>query len=257
MDNHSVWQETIEVRTYETDFQGVWKPAAFFRAMEEATVHHAAVLKTDYFSLQQYDLAWVLARHKIKFFHFPSGGTKVVVKTWPKGIQQKIFGMRDFSMSAEDGKVFALATSAWLVINTKTRHFVKLDQLPNTLPDNDGLSALDDSLEKMVHPGDMNEMNTFKARYSSLDLMGHVNNTHYVDWIFDSFPIDQIRGRKLEWLQINFSSEVKPEEVVIVSVKEVPQQPLVYSVVGMNQNTNVIAFDAQFGLKEIANSRNL
>ena len=44
MNEQSIWQEIIEVRTYETDFQGVWKPAAFFRAMEEATVHHAAAL---------------------------------------------------------------------------------------------------------------------------------------------------------------------------------------------------------------------
>lgn len=251
MDNHSIWQETIEVRTYETDFQGLWKPAAFFRAMEEATVHHAAALKTDYFTLQHYDLAWVLARHKIRFYHFPAGATRVVVKTWPKGFQQKIFGMRDYAISAEDGQLLAAATSAWLVINTKTRHFVKPELLPSQLPDNDGLSALDEPLEKMSHAGALTERNTFQARYSSLDLMGHVNNTHYVDWIFDSFAVDQIRGKKLDWLQINFSSEVKPEEVVAVSVGEVPQLPLTYSVLGMNQNMNVLAFDAQFGLKEM------
>jgi len=250
MNDHSIWQEVIEVRTYETDFQGVWKPAAFFRAMEEATVHHAAALKTDYLTLQNYQLAWVLARHKIRFIHFPSAGTRVVVKTWPKGIQQKIFGMRDYSMFTEDGQPIAIATSAWLVINTNTRRFVKPDQLPNQLPSNGGLSSLDDPLEKIVHQADMHVLNTFQARYSSLDLMGHVNNTHYVDWIFDSFPINQIRGRKLDWLQINFSSEVKPDEVVDVSVGEDPQQDLMYSVVGWNKNTKVMAFDARFGLRE-------
>jgi acyl-ACP thioesterase len=252
MNEKSIWQEIIEVRTYETDFQGVWKPAAFFRAMEEATVHHSEALKTDYLTLQKYDLAWVLARNKIRFIHFPETATRVVVKTWPKGVQQKIFGMRDYSMSTEDGRPIALSTSAWLVINTKTRRFVKPDQLPNQLPLNEGLSALDENLNKMAHPGQMQILNTFQARYSSLDLMGHVNNTHYVDWIFDSFPIDQIRGRKLEWLQINFSSEVKPDEIVDVSVGEDPHQNLIYSVVGMNRNTNVIAFDAQFGLKEMS-----
>lgn len=251
MNDHSIWQETIEVRTYETDFQGVWKPAAFFRAMEEATVHHAAALKTDYLTLRPHHLAWVLARNKIKFFHFPVAGTRVVVKTWPKGIQQKIFGMRDYSLSAEDGQPFALATSAWLIIDTDTRRFARLNQLPNQLPTNEGLSALDEILDKMSHPTEMRVLNTFQARYSSLDLMGHVNNTHYVDWIFDSFPTDQIRGKKLDWLQINFSSEVKPDEIVDVSVGENQSQPLTYSVVGLNRNANVTAFDAQFGLKEI------
>ena len=133
MNNHSVWQENTEVRTYETDFQGVWKPAAFFRAMEEATVHHAAHLKTDYFTLQEYDLAWVLARSKIVFHHFPTAGTQVHVKTWPKGWQQKIFGMRDYTLSGLDGDVYAQATTAWLLINTSSRRFVKPDMLPNSI----------------------------------------------------------------------------------------------------------------------------
>jgi len=246
MNNHSIWQENLEVRTYETDFQGVWKPAAFFRAMEEATVHHAVALKTDYFTLQQYDLAWVLARNKIKFRHFPTAGTRVIAKTWPKGIQHKIFGMRDYWLGGEDGTPFALATSAWLLINIHTRRFVKLDQLPHALPDNDGFSALDEELEKMTHPQEMYEMATFQARYSSLDLMGHVNNTHYIDWIFDCFRIDQIRGRKLDWLQINFSAEVKAEETVAVSVAEIPSREGSYSVVGTKQSSGIIAFDAQF-----------
>ncbi len=250
MTQQSIWQEDTEVRTYETSFQGVWKPAAFFRAMEEATVHHAANLKTDYFTLQQFDLAWVLARSKIRFSHFPSAGTKVIVKTWPKGWQQKIFGMRDFTLCGLDGGVFAQATTAWLLINTKTRRFVKPELLPTPLPDNNGLSAVNEPLEKLVHPAEMQEMRTFTASYSTLDLLGHVNNTHYIDWIFDCFSIEQIRGRKLDWLQINYSSEVKPDEQITISIAELPEKPLTYSVVGINRNSEVTAFDAQFGLIE-------
>ena len=250
MTQRSIWQENTEVRTYETDFQGVWKPAAFFRAMEEATVHHAAHLKTDYFTLQEYDLAWVLARSKIVFHHFPTAGTQVHVKTWPKGWQQKIFGMRDYTLSGMDGEVYAQATTAWLLINTSSRRFVKPDMLPKALPDNDGLSALNEPLEKLVHPAEMQEARSFSASYSTLDLLGHVNNTHYIDWIFDCFSIEQIRAKKLAWLQINYSSEVKPDEQVMISIAEIPGTPLTYSVVGNKRPGGVTAFDAQFGLEE-------
>ena len=221
MNNYSVWQENNEVRTYETDFQGVWKPAAFFRAMEEATVHHAAHLKTDYFTLQEYDLAWVLARSKIIFHHFPTAGTLVHVKTWPKGWQQKIFGMRDYTLSGLDGEVYAQATTAWLLMNTSSRRFVKPDMLPNELPDNDGLFALDEPLEKLVHPPEMREMRSFSASYSALDLLGHVNNTFYIDWIFDCFSSKYLKGKIPEWLQINYSSETRPEEDVAISMGEI------------------------------------
>lgn len=250
MTQQSIWQEIIEVRTYESDNRSIWKPAAFFRAMEEATVHHAAQLKTDYFTLQHFDLAWVLARTKIRFYYFPVAGTRVIVKTWPKGWQQKIFGMRDYLLSAEDGKIFAQATTAWLLLNTKTRHFVKPEMLPNPLPDNDGLSALDEPLEKLPQPANMREIDIFKARYSTLDLMGHVNNTYYIDWIFDCFSTEQLDGRTAEWLQINYSSETRPEESVAISMGETEDRSKTIALSGLNQTTGLIAFDAQLGWKK-------
>ena len=101
-----------------------------------------------------------------------------------------------------------------------------------------------------MHPAEMQEARSFSASYSTLDLLGHVNNTHYIDWIFDCFSIEQIRAKKLAWLQINYSSEVKPDEQVMISIAEIPGTPLTYSVVGNKRPGGVTAFDAQFGLEE-------
>ncbi len=243
----AIWKETGEVRTYETDLNGRWKPAAFYRAMEEATVHHSAHLKVDFFTLQQYGLAWVLARSKTKFYHFPAAGNQLLVKTWPKGWSQKIFGMRDYTITTSDGTVCALSTSAWLLIDTTSRHFVKPERLPVILPDNRGQYALDEQLEKLAHPAGMQSIIDFKARYSSLDLMGHVNNAQYIDWILDCFPVERMRKQKLDWLQINFNNEVKPDETLTIEMSPLADQPDCYSVRGSNQTNDTIAFDAQFG----------
>lgn len=247
MANKSIWEEQSEVHTYETDFLGTWKPAAFFRAMEEATVHHSAHLHVDYFTLQQFGLAWVLARSKIRFEQFPSAGTRLQVKTWPKGWSQKIFGMRDYTIQTENGQLCALATTAWLLIDTGTRRFVKPEQLPQALPDNEGRFAMDENLEKLVHPPEMNVMGNFQAHYSSLDLMGHVNNAQYIDWIFDCLPVDMMRHQKPQWLQINYNNEVKPDENLVIKSASLSGNPDISSFQGYNLTRDVIAFDAQVG----------
>jgi acyl-ACP thioesterase len=245
---NNIWLEKVEARTYETDFQLRWKPAAFFRAMEEAAVHHATQLGYDYFTLQKNNLAWILSRTKIKFYHFPQPGEKVHLLTWPKGIHQKIFFMRDFLITDAQENLFAKASTAWLLIDTNKRRFVRPDLLPGEMPDNDGKYALNEELEKIAHQNNLQEMGRFQAKYSAVDMMGHVNNTQYIDWIFDCFSFEQIRGSQLDWIQINYSSEVKPEEEVKLSIGR--NQDNTFSVEGYNQNSETIAFEAQFGIKD-------
>ena len=250
MTQQTIWQENFEVRSHETDFMLRWKPAAFLRVMEEITVHHSFHLGVDYYSLKEMNLAWILVRTKIRFYEFPPVGTRIIVQTWPRGWQQKIFGMRDYSLNDDKGKSIAHATTAWLLVNTRTRRLVKPETLSVALPDNEGRFILDETLEKLTHPTEMSEQHVFKARYSSLDLMGHVNNTQYVDWICDSFPLTFWRKHQFEWLQINYSNEVKPEESINITLAESNEHRGVYSAVGTNQETNLIAFEAQFCIKQ-------
>jgi acyl-ACP thioesterase len=248
MEKHSIWTEKTTVTTYQTDFQHNWKPAEFFRAMQEATTHHAQHLNVDHFSLIEQNITWVLSRMKIRFYRFPKTMDQITIRTWPKGIQQKIFFMRDYQMMDEQGNKFADASSAWLLIDTNKRRFVFPDALKDNLPDNDGKSALDEPLEKIARCDTLKVRETFKARYSSVDFLGHVNNTHYIDWIFDCFTLDEIRRKQLSWLQINYNAEVKPDEEVAVAIGKTNSQPDIYTINGTNLNTTGLAFEAQFGL---------
>jgi acyl-ACP thioesterase len=245
----TIWTEALEVHTHETDAFLRCKPAAYLRMMEEATTHHSRNLGVDYFTLQKNNLAWILARTKIKFYQFPSMITPVQVQTWPKGWAQKIFGMRDFTIKTSDGQLLAQATTAWLLVNTQTHRFVKPEVLTTTLPDNDGLAAIDEPLEKLSSNAELQEKRVFQASYSCLDVMGHVNNTQYVDWIMDCFAVEDLRHKQMDWLQINYSNEVKPDQRVSVRMGSIPNQPHVYAVAGSNLDTGAVAFEAQFAFK--------
>jgi medium-chain acyl-[acyl-carrier-protein] hydrolase len=242
-----VWTESTRVKGYETDFQGNWKPASFFRAMQGAAGYHAEHLGFGYHSLLEKDMAWILSRVKIRFHQFPTFDKQVTLHTWPKGVQQKILFIRDFNILDSDGACMAAASTAWLLVDIQSMRFLTSEKLPSSMPDNQGLFALDEKLEKISIPKDLPEIFVARARYSDIDLMGHVNNTRYIDWVCDCFESEAYRTRKLSWLQINYTHEVKPGERVSIGMGENISDTSVSLVQGRNLDSGNQAFEAALG----------
>jgi medium-chain acyl-[acyl-carrier-protein] hydrolase len=240
----SIWTEEIRVRAHEADFRTQWKPAAFFQAMQEAASHHASHFGYHYLEMLKHDQIWILSRVKIYFHEFPIIGEKVILRTWPKGIQQKIFFMRDFEIEGEDGRRLATATSAWILVNPKIRRMLLSQSLYGSIPDNDGLSALDESLEKINPSGGSTERLRVKAGYSAVDMMHHVNNARYIEWISDCFTLEEYQAKRIEWLQINYVNEVKPNEALSLKVGPDSNDPELCVVEGINLVNGLRAFEA-------------
>ncbi len=212
-----IWRENTTVKPYETDFQGNWKPHCFFQAMQHVATHHATHLGLGYHDMLQNNSVWLLARLKIKFFRIPQLDEKITVETWPRSMQQKIFFMRDFYFLDEKEQKIAAATSAWITVEVKERRILKPDaDLLDGLPKNEKRVALQETLEKIAIPEQMQEQFNIQARYSAIDLIQHVNNTRYIEWASDCFPIEQYRNSQPDWIQINYASEVKPGERVSI-----------------------------------------
>lgn len=244
---NTIHQEKMTVKSSETDFRQQLKLSNLFLWLQDAASDHADSLGWGFHDLAGKDLAWVLSRIKVRCFDFPQLGDTVTVQTWPKGIQQKVFFMRDYRLTGEDGRQLAVATSAYLVINAQTRRMMLPGTLALTMPDNGGLSALDESLEHIAAVESLRDCYTVHVGYSMVDVLGHVNNSRYIDWITDCFSMEEHQTHHLTWLQINYLNEVKPGEAVRLARGERPGQPSNVYVTGTNQTTGAKAFEAEMG----------
>ena len=250
METKPVWIEETYVRTYETDLRGKWRPSCLLQNLTHTASIHADHLGFDYPTLMEQDMVWVLSRLKIRFHEHPEIGQKVTIKTWPKGIQQKLFFMRDFDLRGADGRPLAVATFAWLLINPKTRRILSPSVLGGAIPDNGGVSALDEPLEKLPIPGSLAEQISVEARYSTIDLLGHVNSARYMDWVCDCFPSEDYLDKQLDWLQLNYVNEIKPGERLSIAAGQDAGDPLHWYIQGSNLATGLKAFDAEVGWKD-------
>jgi acyl-ACP thioesterase len=239
--------EDTHVKSYETDFQRTWKPSAMVQNLLEAATLHAARLGYGFDGLIARDMIFVLSRLKVKFVRFPAMSQAVTITTWPKGIQQKLFFMRDFEVCSAEGETLAVATSAWLLIDPTTRRMLPPRVLTIPVPDNHGFSALDEPLEKIMPPDEAPVVIKRTAAYSAVDMLGHANAARYVEWICDCFSPDDYRSRQMAWLQINYNHETRPGETLSLRAAPEGQDTARFYLAGDNQNTGLRAFDAEVG----------
>jgi acyl-ACP thioesterase len=83
-----------------------------------------------------------------------------------------------------------------------------------------------------------------RAGYSAVDIVGHVNNSRYIEWICDAFPYETFSHRKIDWLQINYDHEVRPGEEVAVLVNAVDHDPDLWALEGRIVSSDTRSFEA-------------
>lgn len=245
----TIFENTIRINSYDCDINGSWKPAAFFQHMTEAAHQHASRLGVGYPEMILQNLSWVLTRLKIKFLRFPQINEMITIRTWPKTIQQKLFFIRDFELIDSTGQLLAQASSAWLIINVNTRRLVPPRSIEFELPGLENRHGLNETLEKLDLEPDGEERLVAHAGYSSVDIVGHTNNSRYVEWICDAFPITTYQEQDLDWIQVNYNHEVLPGEQVSIRVKQMDNDGM-WGIQGINIINQTVAFESALRWKE-------
>lgn len=247
-----IWTEQAQIKSSETDFQKRLKISSMFQLMQDIAANHADHLGVGYEALNRRELAWVLSRKKVRFFDIPIMGETITLRTWPKGLQQKIFFMRDHDLTGADGRLLAVSTSAYVLVSTGARRIVLPSALEHSFPDNRGLSVLDEILEKIPAPDEaLQDCCTLPIGYSAVDVMGHVNNARYIEWISDCFSLEEHQANRPHWLQINYLNEVLPGEQVSLQRGRRAGSPRVWYITGINTSTGTRAFEAEMGWEPI------
>ena len=218
--------------------------------MQEVSSNHADHLGIGYHQMVTSNMVWVLSRMKIYFCEFPTLDEPVFIETWPRGVQQKIFCTRDYKLFSPLGKPYAAATSAYLIIDPVKRRMLLPNSLVQTIPANEGIYAVDELLERIATPDEFQQETLVTAEYSDVDLLGHVNNARYIEWICDSFPQAQYQKARLDWLQINYNNEVKPGEQIALRISS-NHAANTWTVSGHNLTSGVVAFDAAVAWKPL------
>ncbi len=199
-----VYSKEYTVHTYETDARGLVRPVALLNYLQDAAGDHAGRLGLSVVDLFKRDMTWVLSRYHVLIHRHPALGARLEVVTWPSG-KHGFFAIRDFEVSDGGGPVLS-ATSSWMVIGLEKKQAVKVDDVvgPRYAVEK---RALNDPFASLPVLSARESDVRFRVETGHLDWNRHVNNAVYVQWAFESVPVDFLMSRRPMEIEVSYRAE--------------------------------------------------
>ena len=157
--------------------------------------------------LNENSYTWVLSRLAIEMESFPQQYEKFSISTWVENVY-RLFTDRNFEILDKDENVIGYARSVWAMIDVNSRK-------PADLLSLHGGSISDYVCDKecpIDKPGrikmDKQELAAeYTAKYSDIDINGHVNSIKYIEHILDLFDLSFFKARKIKRFEMAYVAE--------------------------------------------------
>ncbi len=203
----------------ELDYTGRVGIARICDLLQSAATAHADLLGVGMSELMKDDHTWMISSMSVCFDKWPKSLDKVTLTTWPAGIKGKLICYRDFVIKSDDGETLVRSSSDWIYVNIKDRKIDRLTDRLMTLAPVDVPRIGVESAGKIAIVDAPVLSSEIIVRHADTDVNRHVNNVHYIEWLFEA--LDEARfARRLERLDITYRQEAHFGDVVISEVQE-------------------------------------
>ena len=199
-----IYTDHFSVTDIAVDCYGRLKPSMILFFAQEIAGRHCVQLEVDYDTLEKKRLFWAVTRHKVQITRLPIRGETIRIETWPMPTTRVAYPRSMVAYDANGNELFR-SISLWVLMDLDTRSMI--------LPGKSGISVvgtlrgneLSSPLGLMAKP--LNNHRQRTVSFTDLDRNGHMNNTRYLDWIYDLLPSDFHRSHSVHELTACYMSE--------------------------------------------------
>ena len=192
---------------FHVDFTGRLTMSVLGNHLLNCAGFHAADRGFGIARLNEDDYTWVLSRLAIELDDMPRQYEPFSIQTWVENVY-RLFTDRNFALIDKEGRCIGYARSVWAMISMQTRK-------PADLLSLHGGSITDyicDEPCPIEKPGRIKvtaaePAAVITAKYSDIDINGHVNSIRYIEHILDLFPLETFRERHIRRFEMAYVTE--------------------------------------------------
>ena len=207
MDN--IYTENIYLSDVLVDRYGRLKPSSILYIAQEVASQHCIALGVDYDTLIQKNLFWAVTRHKVAIARLPRRGETITVETWPMPTSRVAYP-RATAAYDQEGHLLFQSVSLWVLMDMTSRNMV--------LPGKSGvkvdgiLQGTELDIPHSIVPKDAENCCQRTVTYDFLDRNGHMNNTRYMDWVYDLLNSDFLSAHTAKAFTICYLNEAREDQ---------------------------------------------
>ena len=232
MESEKVGSYSFVAEPFHVDFTGKLTMGVLGNHLLNCAGFHAADRGFGIASLNENHYTWVLSRLAIELKDMPRQYERFTIRTWVENVY-RLFTDRNFEILNAEGLPIGYARSVWAMIDIESRKPADL----LTLHGGGITSYICDKACPIEKPGRIKVSETrpvaeHRAKYSDIDINGHVNSIKYIEHVLDLFPISLFQEKRVRRFEmayvaesrygdtLSFYKEQKGTEVFDVEVKK-------------------------------------
>ncbi len=182
---HSTFSKEFTISDHMVDRFGRLRPSSLLHCIQEVSGLHSTALGAGTDLLDSRNLFWAILRTRIQITRLPANGETITVKTWPMPTTRVAYPRAAAAYDSMGNELFRGIT-VWVLMERTSRSMV--------LPGKSGVqvNGLILGSELPVPTGlpakELTQTRRRSVCFTDLDRNGHMNNTRYLDWIWDLMP---------------------------------------------------------------------
>ena len=187
--------------------------------------------------LEQYNLVWIITDYDIDVTRLPRFAEEITIET-ESLTYNRLFCYRRFTIFDEAGEAIIQMMATFVLMDRDSRkvHAVEPEivapyqsEFSKKLLRGPKYPAMENPVSKDYH-----------VRFYDLDMNGHVNNSKYLDWIFEVMGADFLTQHIPQKINLKYVKEVRPGGMIASS----------YDLEGL-QSTHQISSDGEVNAQAI------
>ncbi len=189
---------------------------AILEYLENIAAYHSDSVGYGVNTTKQTNLNWLLLDWKVKVLKRPKYGQELEIHTWSRKIE-KFYAYRDFEVYDEQMNLCAIATSKWLLVNSKTGKIsrVDLEMAEKYQSESDKSVFENEEITKINIPESFENKIIYQVQRRDIDVIGHMHNLYYLDIAYEALPKEIYDKRPFDNVRIMYKKETKLGEKVV------------------------------------------
>lgn len=192
---------------FHVDFMGKLTMGVLGNHLLNCAGFHAAERGFGIAEINENQYTWVLSRLAIELEDLPRQYEDFSIQTWVENVY-RLFTDRNFELKNKDGKTIGYARSVWAMISMQTRKPADL----LTLHGGNISEYICDKECPISKPGRIKvtqetPVAEYQAKYSDIDINGHVNSIKYIEHILDLFPMETFKDKQIKRFEMAYVAE--------------------------------------------------
>ena len=166
--------------------------------------------------LEDYNLVWIITDYDIEVVRLPRFAEEITIETEALSYN-RLFCYRRFTIYDEEGweLIHMMATFVLMDRDSRKVHAVEPEIVAPYQSDFDKKIIRGPKYESLNEPISKD----YHVRFYDLDMNGHVNNSKYLDWIFEVMGADFLTQYIPKKINLKYVKEVRPGGVITSAVE--------------------------------------